>query len=295
MPRYSIVAGGIGHTRPEWMIRLAGDGTPAEPTLPLSQIPGYPANQSPTLIEVNVAITTTLIQAGAIRILTTGDESEFSLTEHATLKVCAACHRWEHVDEHEEERLRRCSGCEIVWFCDEQCARAAWSNHKVGCRYEEAARLQIALEDHWEYFATLRPHDESARERVRSRVSDSAKLAEEVTGIRQNWHQVWPELLANALESGDWVSLCDHATIAHRQLEEKVVELFAADQRKDKAAALANEVRKLNVRLARAMMQKMSGIRETNAKMMELEARGVVRMRAKGLQYVFFFGTVRLP
>lgn len=206
MPRFSIIANGI---TPAWIIHLAEDGNPVDPVLPLSTFtgyhadqpaedgnpidpilplstfPGYQADQPPTTTdEAKSIITATLIDAGVIRGPT--GSTKISLPEHATLKACNACHRWEHIGEAEEERLLRCSGCGTAWYCDERCAKAAWSasNHKVTCHYEAAVRLQISLEDRWTYFSTLRIQIESMEGSLESLGEEISRLAAQVAFIR---------------------------------------------------------------------------------------------------------------
>ena len=44
---------------------------------------------------------------------------------------CAACGAKKSKDG---TALKRCSGCQMVWFCGAVCQRAAWKNHKQVCK-----------------------------------------------------------------------------------------------------------------------------------------------------------------
>lgn len=284
-PHLSIIARDTNQRPSEWTIHLAEDGSPCDPIPPLSTFPGYQADQSSTTVETKSMIKAALIDAGVIRDPASVDAVGISLAEHATLKVCGACHRWENIDENEANRLSKCSGCKTAWFCDEKCARVAWSAiHKVGCHYEAAVRLQTALEGQWIRFSTLRLEIESLEARKESLSNQISRIAMEVTFIRQSWERIWPDELALIMQGGDWVPLCNQTTSTHRILEEKQTELFAFERSKDQLRAHLEEAQKTHRKVARKLMGQMAGARTTNTKMLKLETSGVVCMRVEGLQ-----------
>ncbi|KAG8877927.1 hypothetical protein FRB98_006479 [Tulasnella sp. 332] len=57
-------------------------------------------------------------------------ETKISLKEMS--KQCAYCERWEYVMD--ENRLRGCSGCKRVWYCDENHQKQDWKEgHRAVC------------------------------------------------------------------------------------------------------------------------------------------------------------------
>lgn len=288
-PLLSIVVGETSISPPVFIIRLTEDGRPAElPLLDnLRPSPGHPPSQAPSQAQVEAIIMTALVRAGVSgRSTSLQAPVATPLPLHATLKVCTACRRWECIDG--VFRLHRCSGCKIAWFCDEQCAEAAWSatRHKISCRYEQAVRLQIALEGHWDYFLRLKPPFASAQCLVHTLISRGAALTAEVKSLRQDWHRCWPTELAAVPDEINWAYLGSRSITTHRFLEEKLVELFDADIQKDKALALAQNIRNRQRDLTRVMMGQMEDIYTVNTQMMEMHTAGAVLMRAEGLQYV---------
>lgn len=285
-PLLSIVVGETSMSPPILVIRLAEDGRLAESTLPLSDIPGYLPGHPPSQAQVEAFITTALTRAGVLgRSAPLHAPIADSLPLHATLKVCTACRRWERVDE--TIRLYRCSGCKTFWFCDERCARAAWSSlrHQVSCRYEQAIRLQIALEGGWDYFSQLKAPLVSAHVSVRKLTSQRARLTTEIKSLRRDWDQHWSEELAAADEI-DWAYLSSRLTMTHMYLEEMLAESFDVNTKRVNAIALVQNIRGCMRGLTLTLMGYMRDIYIINTCMMEMHTAGAVLMCAEGLQYV---------
>ena len=53
-------------------------------------------------------------------------------------ETCGGCGL---VRQEEDERLRRCTGCEQVAYCSRACQRAHWGQHKKFCRNQQAQQV----------------------------------------------------------------------------------------------------------------------------------------------------------
>ncbi|KAM5542802.1 hypothetical protein V8D89_003763 [Ganoderma adspersum] len=53
----------------------------------------------------------------------------------STGTTCDHCGKW---DVSNNNPLKRCKGCAVVVYCDKDCQRAAWPEHKVFCRAKSA-------------------------------------------------------------------------------------------------------------------------------------------------------------
>ncbi|ETV91658.1 hypothetical protein, variant [Aphanomyces invadans] len=61
------------------------------------------------------------------RVLPPGQK--LALLENAKLRRCAACDK----KAAEDKKLKRCTRCQCVFYCDAQCQRNHWKDHKVNC------------------------------------------------------------------------------------------------------------------------------------------------------------------
>ena len=47
------------------------------------------------------------------------------------LKPCYQC---AFCKKHTEEAMKKCLGCKVTYYCNKDCQKLDWSNHKINCR-----------------------------------------------------------------------------------------------------------------------------------------------------------------
>ncbi|PMD57645.1 uncharacterized protein K444DRAFT_615052 [Hyaloscypha bicolor E] len=74
---------------------------------------------------------------------------ETQLVDGQWAEVChnQKCGKREQL-EAEGGRMKRCSRCRDVWYCNAECQKAGWPEHRGGCKvYKEAAEKRAAVEE----------------------------------------------------------------------------------------------------------------------------------------------------
>lgn len=70
-----------------------------------------------------------------------GKVTAFTLKRETVFTECSWCNRTFPKGMH------LCAGCEKVYYCDDECAQAAWKVHKVACRGSNSAKFGREDED----------------------------------------------------------------------------------------------------------------------------------------------------
>lgn len=63
-------------------------------------------------------------------------------------KECAHC-------GNDQGKLKRCNGCQLVWYCNRTCQQSDWKCHQKSCKKVQQLRKRIEKEDKKERDQTL--------------------------------------------------------------------------------------------------------------------------------------------
>ena len=66
------------------------------------------------------------------------ESEDKSMAGNKMERACASCGLT--AKEVEKEKLNRCGGCQIVYFCSLECQRKMWPKHKAVCRRTSASQ-----------------------------------------------------------------------------------------------------------------------------------------------------------
>lgn len=200
-----------------------------------------------------------------------------SLIDHPhTLKQCAACRRWESLEQR--ERMQICSGCEAAWFCDISCARQGWHDHKPHCLYHQGLYLLKVLEE----------RSDNWKQSHVAHLEESNRLLRELARLEHAWRNAQVELtvlavsvaLSPAEASADSMNRYEPA----HQLEQRLSQLTADG----KAKSLAHDLKAAEIAdLRAAVCETIKSLREVGQRMKKLRKDGIY-MKLSPTLYVFF-------
>ena len=92
----------------------------------------------PETVKILASLATLATQTGRPR-------QAAALTERAAVAAVAATHQpcgWcGHMDVHQN---KKCGQCKAAWYCNEECQRLAWKEHKKHCHGKPAAPKDVS-------------------------------------------------------------------------------------------------------------------------------------------------------